>query len=513
MVYPVRRKNCPCRSGLAGAGRDGLARDLPGAGSDQMQTLTANLAVNKSLVVCQNHQGMEIRASLSRLTRYLAVIEVYNPDLVVRLSEVLSPFQVIFQDRVVYHGRAVVRNLVSTGLTLVCEVALEAGSWAEEEFTPATLADGRLREQFGRFIGEWQKVCKVAPDYKLIIADVQTFLMDLRQWLDQVQLGIGSAAEGDRVLMEQAAQEAVAEPVSACVNALLEKFEAVAGGLEEELKPAHRSYMRRQLHPWVLCSPFAYRAFAKPLGYAGDYAMVNMMARNTPDGASLFAKAVDTFFLRQAPAEAHRNRLEYLGRHLLAETARVAGTGREARVQDVACGPAVEIQQFLREQPLSARAHFTLLDFNEETLKHAQAALTGIRSGGGRSSGLQFVKKSVHSILKESVRRTKRRAEEQYDLVYCGGLFDYLSDQVCRQLMEEMYDWLAPGGLLIATNVEPSNPMRHWMEHLLDWHLVYRTGAELRALKPAAADPDSVFVQGDDTGVNVFLEVRKPRHA
>lgn len=79
--------------------------------------------------------------------------------------------------------------------------------------------------------------------------------------------------------------------------------------------------------------------------------------------------------------------------------------------------------------------------------------------------------------------------------------------------MEIMYDSLAPGGLLIATNVESSNPSRYVMEHLLDWHLVYRTGSELRSLTPPAADPDSVFVQCDDTGVNVFLEVRKPMHA
>ena len=78
--------------------------------------------------------------------------------------------------------------------------------------------------------------------------------------------------------------------------------------------------------------------------------------------------------------------------------------------------------------------------------------------------------------------------------------------------MDVMYDWLAPGGLLIATNVEPSNPMRHGMEHLLDWHLVYRTGPEMAALKPRDAEADAVLVRCDDTGVNVFIEVRKPAH-
>lgn len=34
----------------------------------------------------------------------------------------------------------------------------------------------------------------------------------------------------------------------------------------------------------MLCSPFAYRAYHKPLGYAGDYEMVNMIARDPYEG-------------------------------------------------------------------------------------------------------------------------------------------------------------------------------------------------------------------------------------
>jgi extracellular factor (EF) 3-hydroxypalmitic acid methyl ester biosynthesis protein len=76
-----------------------------------------------------------------------------------------------------------------------------------------------------------------------------------------------------------------------------------------------------------------------------------------------------------------------------------------------------------------------------------------------------------------------------------------------------MYDLVAPGGLLIVTNVEPANPSRHGMEHLLDWHLNYRRAGDLAALKPDGASADETRVYADDTGVNVFLEVRKPAYA
>ncbi len=84
----------------------------------------------------------------------------------------------------------------------------------------------------------------------------------------------------------------------------------------------------------------------------------------------------------------------------------------------------------------------------------------------------------------------------------------------CRTKYERLvglfHRLLAPGGLLIATNVQANNPSRHWMEFVVDWHLVYRNDEGFLALAPEGADPKTVKVQADETGVNVFLEVRKP---
>ena len=474
---------------------------------------TGNGEIKDSLVVCQSNQGVEIRGSLLRLTRFAVVFEMYSPTIVLRLSEVLSEFRIVVQDRMLYSGRAVIGNLVNAGLTVVCEATLDEASWTDVEIAPANTGNGELRKQFEGFMHEWQKLYKVGSDYKLLVADMQTFFMDLRLWLDQVELGIRSSPSGDRLRLECELAEEAAQPVIGSLNILFEKFEPIASRLEEELKPAHRSYMRRQLHAWVLCAPFAHRAFYKPLGYAGDYELVNMMARNAPEGASLFAKVVNTWFVRESPAQAHRNRIRYLVDQLTRETARASAAGRDARIFNLACGPAQEVQEFLAEQPVSARSNVTLLDFNEETLQYTRAALNDRKSRYGRNTTLHFVKKSVQYLLKESGRAVERQPQDQYDVVYCAGLFDYLSDQVCHRLLNIMYAWLAPGGLLIATNVEPANPARYGMEHLLDWHLIYRNASQLAALKPHGAEADSACVRCDDSGVNVFLEVRKPGHA
>jgi extracellular factor (EF) 3-hydroxypalmitic acid methyl ester biosynthesis protein len=51
------------------------------------------------------------------------------------------------------------------------------------------------------------------------------------------------------------------------------------------------------------------------------------------------------------------------------------------------------------------------------------------------------------------------------------------------------------------------------MEYMLDWMLIYRDGRQFAALKPEAAPPDSLRVITEETGVNLFMEVRKPTHA
>jgi extracellular factor (EF) 3-hydroxypalmitic acid methyl ester biosynthesis protein len=477
------------------------------------QIVDSNTAVADNFVTFKSSQGVELRGTLLKLTRHEAAFEVYAPFAVLRLSEVLSDFRISLTDRLLYCGRAVVQNLVGTGVSTVCQTTLDERGWHDLEFTDGMLHNGKLREQFQGFMQQWQKLYRVEPEYKVIIADMQSYLWDLRLWLDQVELSIRAAPSGDRLEREQAATAELAVPVIPCIDALFEKFEEVAKKIPNELLAAHRSFMRRQLHPLVLCSPFAHRTFEKPLGYAGDYEMVNMIIRNGYEGGSLFAKVLNTWFLRQPPAVAHRNRIAYLTESLITETLRAQREGRPALILSLACGPAQEVQRFIEESPLADNVRFTALDFSEEALQNARSNIETLKSRLGRRTVVEYQRKSAQQILKESGRALEMNGRTQYDMVYCAGLFDYLSDQLSHRLMNIMYEWVAPGGLLLATNVEPSNPLRNGMEHLLDWHLIYRTAAQLRSLAPTRAPADVTRVVSEDSGVNLFLETRKPRHA
>ena len=52
---------------------------------------------------------------------------------------------------------------------------------------------------------------------------------------------------------------------------------------------------------------------------------------------------------------------------------------------------------------------------------------------------------SVHQLLKRSSREQAVPLEEQYDYIYCAGLFDYLADKACARLIAYFDRHLRPG--------------------------------------------------------------------
>ena len=463
----------------------------------------------ESFIACQTSQGFDVRGTMLRVDRFKATFEIYSPQLNFQMSEVLGDFRIVIQGRQVYCGRAVICGLVPTGTLTVCEVTLD-----ESGLDRTLLSTDKVAAELGRgfddFLNQWQKNYKVLSEYKVVIADMQTFLMDLRLWLGQVELEIRSSPAGERQDLEKEALQKLGPSIVPAFDAMHERLEAISDGIEEGLRPVHQHFAKRQLHPLVLCSPFAYRTHQKPLGYAGDYEMVNMILRDPHEGGSLFAKIMNLWFLSQWPARAHRNRIQQLKETIFREITRRSRAGLPARILNLGCGPAREVAELLQECPLIDQAQFTLLDFNEETVQYTSGLLHDVRRRFGRNAPIQVLKKSVAQLMKDAARPGAAAPEKQFDMIYCAGLFDYLSDRTCRQLMAVFHQWVAPGGLILTTNVDACRPFRNMLEFVLDWNLIYRNEHHAAALVPAEVLPEHRFIKRDETGVNLFIEVRKP---
>ena len=473
------------------------------------QQCPINGETKESLAVARTNQGLEIQAPLIHLTRYQAVFELPGTvSPLLRLSESLDDFRILAGGRTVYRGRAIIRSLVNRDSGLVCQVGLDE-FWLEPDAAAAGVSPGSAGG-IKAFFKEWQKTHHIRPEFKVAVSDLQTFLYELRLWLGQLEWTLPMTGQDERESAGRDLCGQIGPSILPVLSGLFENFENALIDVEDEVQPMHHAFGRRQLHPLLLCSPFFHRVFSKPLGHAGDYEMVNMIVRDPLEGGSLYAKLLNHWFLNQAPAQAHRNRINYLTGRLVEESARFDGLRSGLRVLNLGCGPAHELQRFLHESPPPHHAAFTLLDFNTETLTHARTVLEKVGRANHCHPALNFEKRSVHQLIKESAQTHPPPGQEKYDLIYCAGLFDYLTDAVCHKLNNFCYNQLNPGGILITTNVEGGNPRRLTMDYLMDWPLNYRTGREFAALRPELAPEESCRLQTDDTGVNLYFEARKP---
>ncbi len=468
-----------------------------------MKTLKNGILGLESFVLFRNSQGEDGRGTLIHITRNHAVFEVYNPFSIVQLSEVLQDLRIFRGERAIYSGRAVVNSLVPTGLMLIVSVTL-MDPWTDL----AELLPGKgLRQELERFMSQWGDGPAILPSYQLAVNRLRMFLGEISHLLAQVD--IATDTNGSYQLFSEGLElfEEITQPIVPEMEELFYIFEEEARKIPHEDVWTHKAFVRHELHPLFLCSPYVHRIYTKPLGYAGDYEMVNMIVRNPFEGLNTYAKLINFFCLRLEPAKAHRNRIKILEEKLANEARKAVNKGNVLRVMNVGCGPAIEIQRFIRQKDLARQCEFHLLDFNEQTITHVREQICKASQDIKRKPHFHFIHKSIHQLLKEMAGYIKNSATPSFEMIYCAGLFDYLSDRVCKRLLEILYDWLEPGGLLIATNVHPKNPIRCFMEHLVEWYLIYRDESKISELSPTN---DSHSIYTDPTGMNVFLEIRKP---
>src|SRR3954468_3329551 len=122
---------------------------------DRMDNHSLEQAVkgNESLVTCENSQGIELRATLIHIGPYRAVFEIYNPQAVLRVSEVLKDFRVLVAGQPLYLGRAVISSIVHGGTLLVCEASLQ-DPWIDPEALTSVTQPDRLQASFEGFLRE-----------------------------------------------------------------------------------------------------------------------------------------------------------------------------------------------------------------------------------------------------------------------------------------------------------------------------------------------------------------------
>jgi hypothetical protein len=168
-------------------------------------------------------------------------------------------------------------------------------------------------------------------------------------------------------------------------------YDAVAA-LHERSKELHgdavqlaRGYASSALMPILSACPMHRRAYEKPLGYAGDYRMMELYFSRELVGDSLFGR-----FLHFVSQEYSLGKTviarEALMRGAVHDAAHAEGTG-PVRVLSVAAGPALELRRLVKEmRSLQRPLEILLLDQDEEALETAHRRLQRCLAAGGRDA-------------------------------------------------------------------------------------------------------------------------------
>ena len=240
------------------------------------------------------------------------------------------------------------------------------------------------------------------------------------------------------------------------------------------------------------------RARNKPLGYAGDYQMLEWIVRWTCCDDPL-GRFFDRYFQRQAAPEAVRARTRLAAGAIAADVLQ-RGDG-SYHIVSVGVGPGLDLAGAAAIVPPARRLdlRFTLLDLDEAGLAFAAEQLR------------PHVADSQVTTVRDNLFRLSRnpRTAEQLrggDFILCTGLFDYLDDTAATALLKTFWQALGPSGRMLVGNFAPHCPTRAYMEWIGNWYLTYRTNDQLAALAATAGIPRGNYeIDAEPSGVDVVL--------
>lgn len=245
--------------------------------------------------------------------------------------------------------------------------------------------------------------------------------------------------------------------------------------------------------PYMLATETLARFYNKPRGYAGDFLTIEHIYEHHQGGSTHIGRVLDEAAHTFETYEAVRNRRGLLKERIVAAT---NAAGGQARIMSLACGPARELFDAYAELPAARRPKATLLDIDAEALK-----LVGTR--------LQAEGLAAHATLLQAnlirLAMGKQQLEvEPQHLVYSIGLIDYFNDDFVVKLLHWIHARLAPGGSVILGNFHDANPIKAFMDYVLEWKLIHRSEADMQRLYAASPFDGCSEIVFEPAKVNLF---------
>lgn len=251
-----------------------------------------------------------------------------------------------------------------------------------------------------------------------------------------------------------------------------------------------------------------YRGYQKPLGYPGDFILMNAFYAQKLEGETAYGKLLHRLITQFPLAACVIPRMEMLVDAIdnAVRGARNTRThpGEVVRVASLGSGPALEVETYLKTHTPRQPLHVVLIDQDESALSYAYNRVYPLIAGLDNGSRVECLHMAFAQLLRDP---SLLECLPPHDLVYSAGLVDYLADPIAKQIFSMLHARLRPGGTLVVGNMA-DKPGIGWLpEFLLDWTLLYRTGTEMRSFADQL-DSASVEVELDRSGYTYLAYIQ-----
>lgn len=211
--------------------------------------------------------------------------------------------------------------------------------------------------------------------------------------------------------------------------------------------------------------PLTARSFEKPRGYPGDAVLLDLLYDHKAGrgAANDLGHAIYQFNFGRPTPKSVRARRDYLATKI----DEVADRFREPCIMSLACG-------HLREAKL-ARAVVERRVKSFLAIDNDPASLAVVETDFC-SYNVSPIAGSVRAILSNKLRVIDTH------LIYCAGLYDYLTSPIAKRLTSQLLTMLAPGGSLLIANFAPNPQGAGYTESFMDWWLIHRDEAAMTEL-------------------------------
>ncbi|MCM8796246.1 MAG: response regulator [Candidatus Omnitrophica bacterium] len=351
---------------------------------------------------------------------------------------------------------------------------------------------------------------EILSDYKLLDEQFILLTKEMEKFLQEVKEDFD---EFDRLNKDEQIQIEFIQTTKKEIFAKLDDYFAktwqIVKDFERDKYIVHQNYYQQKLHP-LLEEPIEINRhiYRKPLGYPGDYIMMNYIydynGNHNYLGNSSYEKVINNYTCNIPISCSNIKRKEFLKEKIIETLSRKD----KVEILSIGSGPARELVELLKEKRINKALSFKCLDFEKRALDYVATEINKIEDEKRRFLSIEYICRDITCIIRD--KKLKEKLEGQ-DLIYAFGIFDYLSERMAARLTKELYQLLDKGGRLIICNASLENSShRAYYELLGEWNMVHRTKEEMLHWTESIEDIRRVrFDEVTDRTNYLFLVIEK----